>query len=172
MDIDIFAIFQPLWRSFVASGFFQFIKTLSAFVIAVLLIANILLLSKRIRGDWKVAFYGAKIPDLKKSKYTEKWEAIKENAQSLDLSKTKIALIEADRMFGEILGKIGYEGDDTGRKIAAVKPGQLIGLEEAVQSHEIFKKIVHDSGYGADIAEIQTALEGYEKVFRGLELLD
>ena len=53
-----------------------------------------------------------------------------------------------------------------------VKPGQLIGLEEAKYSHEIFKKIVRNSGHEIDIAEIQAALEGYEKVFRGLELLD
>ena len=53
-----------------------------------------------------------------------------------------------------------------------MKPGQLIGLEEAKQSHEIFKKVVHNSGYKIDSAEIQAALGGYEKVFRGLELLD
>lgn len=172
MDINIFAIVQSLFKAFIASPFFQFIKILSAFVIAILLIANILLLSKRIRGDWKVAFYGAKVPDLKKSKYTERWEKIKADAESDDLSKVKIAVIQADQMFGETLEKIGYKGKDTGEKIEAVKPGQLIGLKEAVQAHEVFKKIVKNSGHEIGSDEIQKALEGYEKVFRGLELLD
>lgn len=172
MDINIFAIFQSAFDAFASSSFFYFFKILAGFVIAILLIADILLLSQRIRGDWKVAFYGAKVPGLKKSKYTERWEGIKKNAESGDASKAKIALIEADQMFGETLEKIGYKGKDTGERIAVVKPGQLIGLEEAKQAREIYKKVVRNSGHGISLEEIQAALAGYEKVFRGLELLD
>jgi hypothetical protein len=172
MDINIFAIFRSAFAAFANSSFFGFVKILAGFIIVVLLIADILLLSKRLRGDWKTAFYGAKVPDLKKSKYIEKWEDIKRNAQGDDSAKAKIAMIKADQMLGETLGKIGYKGKDTGEKIAEVKPGQLIGIEEAKYAHEIFKKIVHNSSYEINLAEIQTALGGYEKVFRGLELLD
>jgi hypothetical protein len=172
MDIDIFAIFQSLSKAVAASAFFHFLKSFGIFAFFILLIADILLISKRIRGDWKVAFYGAKVPDLKKSKYTEKWEKIKGNAHSGDLPKVKIAMIEADQMFGETLEKIGYKGKDTADKIAAVKPGQLIGLEEAKGSHEVYKKVVRNSGSDVSAEEIQAALEGFEKVFRGLELLD
>jgi hypothetical protein len=111
MDINIFAIIQSIFKAITDSSFFHFLKSLGAFAFVVLLIADILLLSKRLRGDWKVAFYGAKVPDLKKSKYTQKWEAIKKNAGSEDLSKAKIAMIEADLMFGEILEKVGYKRD-------------------------------------------------------------
>ena len=172
MDINIFAIFQSLFNGFAQSSFFAFIKVLAGFIIAILLIADILLLSKRIRGDWKVAFHGAKVPDLKKTKYMKRWEDIKNNAESGDESKEKIAMIEADQMFGETLEKIGYKGKDTGERMEMVKLGQLIGLEEAKFAHEVFKKVVHDSSYEISSPEIQAALEGYEKVFRGLELLD
>lgn len=172
MDINIFAIIESLRETFSASPFFRFLKGFGAFAFVILLIANILLLSKRFRGDWKIAFYGAKIPPLKKSNYLEFWERIKSDASSGDLSKAKIAMIEADKMFGETLEKIGYKGADTGEKIAAVKPGQLIGLKEAIVSHEIYKKVVRDEGYKINMDEIQAALAGYEKVFRGLELLD
>jgi len=172
MDINIFAVFRSAFNAFAQSSFFAFIKILAGFIIAILLIADILLLSKRVRGDWKTAFYGAKVPDLKKSKYEEKWDKIRKNAQSADFHQAKIAVIEADQMFGETLEKIGYQGKDTGERIAEVKPGQLIGLEEARQSHELFKKIVHNSSQDISATEIQGALEGYEKVFRGLELLD
>jgi hypothetical protein len=172
MDINIFSIFSSAYHAFVASSFFHFIKILAAFIIAILLIADILLISKRIQGDWKVAFYGAKVPGLKKSKYMERWETIRKNVELGNISNAKIAIIEADQMFGETLEKIGYKGKDTGEKIAAVKPGQLIGLEEVIQSHDIFKKVVRNSGHEIDVEEIQEALAGYEKVFRGLELLD
>jgi hypothetical protein len=172
MDINIFAIIQHLWNAFVASPFFHFLKAFGIFAFFILLIADVLLLSKRVLGDWKVALYGAKIPSIKKSKYVEQWEKIKQGAASSDLSKAKVAMIEGDQMLGNILEKIGYQGKDTGEKIALVRPGQLIGLEEAKQSHDVFKKVIHNSEYEIGAQEIQTALEGYEKVFRGLELFD
>jgi len=172
MDINIFTIFQTFYKAFTASSFFHFIKILALFIIAILLIADILLISKRIQGDWKVAFYGAKVPGLKKSKYMERWETIQKNVQLGNVSNAKIAVIEADQMFGETLERIGYKGKDTGERIAAVKPGQLIGLEEAIHSHNVFKKVVRNSGHEINVEEIQEALTGYEKVFRGLELLD
>lgn len=172
MAIDIFSILQSAFNAFVNSSFFHFVKILAGFIIIILLIADILLLSKRLQGDWKVAFYGSKVPDLKKSKYTGKWETIKRNLVEGNITGAKIAMIEADQMFGETLEKIGFKGKDTGERIAVIKPGQLIGLEEAKLAHEVFKKIVHDSRYEINLSEIQAALAGYEKVFRGLELLD
>ena len=172
MDINIFAIIQSIAKAFTASPFFHFLKAFGVFAFFVLLIADILLLSKRARGDWKHAFYGAKVSDLKKSKYTQKWEKIKENAESGDMPKAKISMIKADQMLGEILEKVGYKGKDTGEKIEMVKSGQLIGLEEATQAHEVFKKVVRNSGHNVDLPEIEASLAGYEKVFRGLELLD
>lgn len=172
MDINIFSIIQSIYNALLTSSFFHFLKSFGAFAFAILLIANILLLSKRLQGDWKVAFYGAKVPGLKKSKYTEQWEHINSDVASGDMAKAKIAMIEADQMFSETLEKIGYKGKDTAEKIALVKPGQMIGLEEAKQAHEVFKKVVRNAKYEVDISEIQTALGGYEKVFRGLELLD
>jgi hypothetical protein len=172
MDINIFAIIQSVYDSFIASSFFHALKIFGAFVFVILLIADILLLSKRIRGDWKVAIYGAKIPDIKKSKYVERWESIKTKAESGDLPQVKIAMIEADQMLGEILERIGYKGKDTGERLDLVKPAQLIGLEKVKLSHDVFKRVVHDSGSGIDADEIQSALEGYEDVFRGLELFD
>ena len=82
MNTNIFTIIQSLFSAFAHSSFFGFIKILAGSIIAILLVADILLLSKRVRGDWKTAFYGAKVPSLKKSKNTEKWEEIKRNAES------------------------------------------------------------------------------------------
>ena len=168
MDIDIFAAIQSPGKAFLASSFFHFLKGFGAFAFAVLLVADILLLSKRTRSDWKKAFYGVDVPPLKKSKYTELWERIKSDVASGDMAKAKIAVIEADGMFAETLGKIGYAGKDAGEKIAAARPGQLIGLEEARQAHEIFKKVVRVWGGGSSRPEIQDPPAGFEKIFLGL----
>lgn len=172
MDINIFSVSQFVWQAFAASGVFHYIKIIASFIIAILLIADILLISKRVRGDIKIAFYGAKVPSLKKSKYVQRWESIKGHLTEGSVSSAKVAVIEADKMLGETLEKIGHKGQDTGERIATIKPGQMIGIEEAGESHEIFKKIVQDPAYEISLDEIRSVLDGYEKVFRGLELLD
>ncbi len=172
MELDIGSIFSSSWGTFSQSGFFHYLKIVAAFVIAVLLIANILLLSKRLQGDVRIVFFGSKAPRFKKSKYTRRWEAIKKGIDEGSISAGKIAVIEADKMLGEVLGKVGYKGKDTGERLGVVKPGQLTGFEEVLVAHEVYKRIVQDPSYRAGFDELRGALEGYEKIFRGLELLE
>jgi hypothetical protein len=172
MEINIFAIVKQIWDAFTASTFFGVLKVVGAFAFIILLIADILLLSKRLQRDVKVAVYGSSAPKLKKSKYEKRWEGIKKNVLEGGVSGGKIAVIEADKMMNEILEKIGHKGKDAGEKIASVKPGQLIGAEEAAAAHELSRKIAEDPSFQVGTEELQGAIDGYEKVFRGLEVLD
>ena len=139
---------------------------------AILLIADILLISKRIRGDIKVIAYGAKIPSLKKSKYAERWEAVKKRIEEGSVSSGKMAVIEADNMLGEVLKEIGYSGKDTNERISQVKAGQLAGIEELTEARRIYKGISEDPSYKIGVDKIKETIGAYEKVFRGLELLE
>jgi hypothetical protein len=172
MDTGITNVFSSAWSAFLASSFFFYFKILAGFVTAILLIADILLLSKRIQGDVKIAVYGAKVPSLKKSVYAKRWESIKNRMEEGSISSAKVAIIEADRMLDEVLEKVGYQGKDTAEKIEAVKPGQLTGIEEVAGSHDIFKRIVQNHAFEIEHEKLLRTLESYEKVFRGLELLD
>jgi len=172
MDTGIMNAISSAWSAFLASSFFFYFKIFAGFVTAILLIADILLLSKRIQGDIKIAVYGAKVPSLKKSVYTKRWESIKNRIDEGSVSSAKVAVIEADKMLGEVLEKVGYKGKDTAEKIAAVKPGQLIGIDEVNESHAIFKRIVQNHSFEIEHSELHRVLGSYEKVFRGLELLD
>lgn len=172
MEINIFGIISSIYKSFVTSGFFYYLKIVAGFLVVILLVADILLLSKRLQGDVKVAIFGSKAPRFKKSLYTKRWEAIRKGVNEGNISAGKIAVIEADKMLGEVLEKIGYKGKDTGEKIAAVKVGQLEGIQDAVRAHETFRQIVQDPSHKIGLEGLQETLAGYEKVFRGLELLD
>lgn len=172
MDTGILNMISSLWSGFLASSFFFYFKLFAGIITVILLIADILLISKRIQGDVKIAVYGAKVPSLKKSVYVKKWESIKNRIEEGSVSSAKMAIIEADKMLGEVLEKVGYKGKDTAEKIAAVKPGQLIGIEEVSASHEVFKNIVQNHAFEMEHEELHRVLAAYEKVFRGLELLD
>ena len=86
MDINIITIFQNFWSAFSQSSSFYYLKMLAGFIIAVLLIADILLLSKRVRTDVTVAIYGANVPKFKKEKYRERWGNIMKRVEEDGIS--------------------------------------------------------------------------------------
>jgi hypothetical protein len=169
MDGNSLAI---VWNAFFHSTFMFYIKIIAAFMIVVLLVADLLLIRLRLVGDIKLAIYGSKIPFANKAKYAKTWIEIKKRLELGSVASGKIAIIESDKLLGEILEKMGHTGKDTEERMKIVKPGLIIGIEEAAKSHEIFKKIVQDPSYEISLEEIRSTMDAYERVFNGLELLE
>lgn len=167
MDITIF---QSAWLAFSQSIFFFYLRMVAAFIIAILLMADILLLSKRVRTDVTVAIYGANVPKFKKEKYRERWGNIMKRVEEEGISGGKFALIEADRLLGEVLEKAGYQGKDVTEKLAQIPAGQLIGVSEVTAAHDISEQVLLDPALELSLDEIKENLAGYEKFFSGLEI--
>ncbi len=172
MDIDIFNFFSSAYNAFSQSNFFYYLKIFSAFVSVILFIDIILLLSKRIRVDWRVAFYGTPVMRFKKSKYNPRWETIKKRLEEGSVASGKVAIVEADKMLDEALGKLGYVGRDTAEKVSAIKPGQLVGIDEVREIRQYYHKIVEDPTHEIGLDGIKKAVAAYERLFRGIELID
>lgn len=170
MDTNIITIFQSVWSAFAQSSFFFYLRVVAGFIIAILLIADILLLSKRVRTDVTVAIYGANVPKFKKEKYRERWGKIMKRVEDEGISGGKFALIEADRLLGEVLEKVGYQGKDVTEKLEQIPEGQLIGVKEVEASHKISELVLLDPALEMSLDEIKAALAGYEKFFSGLEI--
>lgn len=172
MEISFSGIWSSFYQAFAASKIFFVIKLISAFSIFILLIANILLLSKRIQTDVKIALYGAKVPSFKKQKYAKWWDSISAHTKEGTVSSGKIALIESDKMLNDLLEKIGYKGGNFDERISTIRPGQFVGIEDVVKAHTLHDQIIEDPAHEVEMSEIKEAIDAYEKVFRGLEVLD
>ena len=61
---------------------------------------------------------------------------------------------------------------DADEKIGKIKPGQLVGIEEIRNARILFHKIMEDPGYESSLEELKSALEMYERFFRGVEMID
>jgi hypothetical protein len=160
------------YNSFLQSTFFFYLKIFSAFVSVLLLIDVILLLSKRVRTDVMIALYGMPTSRFKKSKYIPRWEAVMSRLATGSVAGGKIAIIEADKMLDEVLGKLGFSGKNTKEKIENVKSGQLVGIEDLREARGLYHNIMEDPAHEASLEEIKTALSDYERFFRGIELID
>lgn len=172
MDVGIFGALSSAYNSFLHSNFFFYLKIFSAFVSILLFIDVILLLSKRVRTDLMIALYGMPTGRFKKAKYIPRWEAIKGRLAAGSIAGGKIAIIEADKMLDEALGKLGFAGKNVGEKIATIKPGQLVGVGELQNTRVLYHKIMEDPGHEASLEEIKSALAMYERFFRGIEMID
>ncbi len=171
METALPDVLQSLWSAFAQSNFFFYVKLVAGFAIAVLLIADILLLAKRVRTDMRIALYGSGVPRIGKSKYIPKWQSIQRRLDEKTVSGGKLALIEADKMLDEILEKLGYGGKDVSEKIKGIKPGQLVGIEDMLETQVLHDKIIEDPAYETSFEEIRAALQVYERIFRGLNII-
>ena len=83
-----------------------------------------------------------------------------------------MAIVEADELLNEALGKLGFVGKDTNEKMETVKPGQLTGIEELRSARILYRRITEDPGYEVNLEEIKSVLDLYERFFRGVEMID
>lgn len=168
MDTGIVSVYN----SFLQSAFFHYLKIFSAFVSILLFIDIILLFSKRIRTDVRMALYGTPSSRFKKSKYIPRWEAIKSRLVTGSVAGGKIAIIEADKLLDEVLGKLGFVGKNASEKIETIKSGQLVGIDDLQDARSLYHKIMEDPAHEASLEEIKLALLAYERFFRGIEMID
>jgi hypothetical protein len=172
MNVDIFSAVSLAYNGFLQSDFFYYFKIFSAFVSILLFIDVVLLLSKRVGTDLRIALYGMPTSRFKKAKYIPRWEAIESRLAAGSVAGGKIAIIEADKILDEALGKLGFIGKNASEKIASVKAGQLVGVEELRNTRTLYHKIMEDPGHEASLEEIKSALSMYKRFFQGIELID
>jgi len=160
------------YQAFLSSSFLFYVKLISAFASIILFIDIILLFSKRIRTDLRFALYGTPAMRFNKSKYAPLWDAIQERLKEGSIASGKLAVIEADRLLDEALGKMGYAGKNTEEKISKVKPGQLVGIDDVRNIHALHRNILEDPTHETNLAEIKAAIDAYERVLRGVGMID
>jgi len=77
------------------------------------------------------------------------------------------AIIEADIMLDEMLGKMGYDASSVGEKLKMIEPSDFTTLDDAWEAHKVRNRLAHQ---GKDYPLGQTAARQviglYEKVFK------
>ncbi len=172
MDTDITTVIANAFQTFLKSNFLYYVKIISAFISVILFIDIILLMNRRIRTDLRISFFGTPAARFKKSKYNPRWEAVKKRLEEKSVASGKLAVIEADKLLGEALDTMKKTGKDTSEKLEAVKPGQMVGLPDVKEAHALVQSVREDPTFEVDLEKIKTAIASYERVFRGIGMID
>lgn len=96
-------------------------------------------------------------------KLANRWKHITELVESHNQNDWRQAIIEADIILGEILDKMGYQGDGIGEKLKRVERADFHTLDQAWEAHKIRNIIAHE---GASYQMSQTEVRRVINLFR------
>lgn len=101
----------------------------------------------------------------------ESWKRIDGYVRSEHPSDWKIAILEADNLLEEVITRMGYEGENFGEKLKAIKPSQFPYLDHAWEAHKFRNDIAHGTDRPLAHSEANRIIGLYERVFRELKVL-
>ena len=151
---------------------FYVVKYFCIIFTAILLVAFILVLVQyNMRGAARMAFQGADVPKSSPSKVQKIWRNILKRLDSKDSEAYKLAVVEADKFFNEMLETIGYKGKDFEGRMERISPDVISNSENIYQAHEIAEKIIKDSNFELSLEKTKNILENFEKALKEIDVL-
>jgi len=109
--------------------------------------------------------------DLPKKELDKKWNSVMDKLEKNNESDYKLALIEADNIFNDLLKQIGYQGEDMGERLKQITEAQLANIDELWQAHKTRNRIAHEPGFKLTYSQAKRAIEIYQRATQDLESL-
>ena len=110
--------------------------------------------------------------DVGKRKQLRSWKRIVFMAKTDDINSWKKAILNADKIFDDVLKMSGYRGDTVHARFQQLPPEALSNREDIVQAHKIRDKIMQEPDFQITQAETISALKIYQKAFQELGLIE
>ncbi|GEM_PF-526274 len=163
---------SPGWTVDFVIKFFQsqlyrdivfYTKIIFVFLSCILFYAIVLLYIKsepvkRFRKYYK----GTAIKDMPKGKTQRAWNKVQKRLATMHEAEYKMAVIEAEKIFDNILLMIGYKGNTLGDRLKTIKKEQLQSLDEVWSAHKVRNRIVHNPDEKISLSEAQEAVGKFE----------
>jgi len=104
-------------------------------------------------------------------KLLKKWGKIEKRLKSTQEIEWKLAVIEADKLFDNILKKMGYAGKNMDERLAKVTAEQVANIDRIKEAHKIRNEIVHKPDYQLQKPIAEKAVRAIKKALEELEVL-
>lgn len=114
---------------------------------------------------------GRKAVPIQKDTFVVAWSIIMRRMSTTREAEYKMAIIEADKLFDDLLQKMGYKGEDMGERLQQITPEQLSNISAIWKSHKVRNLISHDTQYHLSFSDAQWVIKNYEDAFVELQVL-
>ena len=101
----------------------------------------------------------------------KRWKKIQKRMGTRNEYEYKLAIIEADDLFRDILEEKGFQGKTFEEKTKQVNKIEFPNMDEVLEAHKIRDSIVYDPNYKLDLDKTKQVLEVYEKAIKNIESL-
>ena len=105
------------------------------------------------------------------AKVDKKWQIIQTRLRKGDEANLKLAIIEADNIFDDILKQMGLPGVDMGERLRQFEPHELKSVNLVWEAHRLRNAIVHEPSIQISREQAEQAVKNYEAALKELEYL-
>lgn len=99
------------------------------------------------------------------------WREITKLVGSGQESSWRLAVIEADKFFDEVLRRLGYSGENFGERLKQVHPSEVENINDVWNAHRIRNSLSHDVNFRLSEGEAKKAVAAYERAMKDLEVI-
>ena len=100
------------------------------------------------------------------------WQKILLRLDKNDEANLRLALIEADNLFDDLLKQIRLPGESMADRLKYLDSSQISNIDEIWQAHKLRNQIVHNPEYPITRNEIEFGVRAYEKALKELDFID
>ncbi len=100
------------------------------------------------------------------------WQKILARLSKNDESNLKLALIEADSLFDDLLKQMRLPGESMADRLRYVDSSQISNIDEIWRAHKLRNVLVHNHEYPVARNEIEFGVKAYERALKELEFID
>lgn len=100
-----------------------------------------------------------------------RWQKIQERLQRGDEANLKLAVIEANNTFGEILERMALPGKDMGERLRQFERHELKSVDLVWEAYKLRTQIVHDPNIHIAREQAEEAVSGIGEALKELEYL-
>ncbi len=166
-NFDVVAILN--WVIWLIQLITPFAIVLSLFLFFVIIYSRTRI--KQLEGEQEKKFHSLRVKDVVNEAgndpvLNQKWKQVETHINSANPSDWRLAILEADIMLGDILTKMGYQGDSIGEQLKGVESSDFLTLQDAWEAHKVRNRIAHDgSDFALNDRDAKRIIGLYKKVF-------
>ncbi|MDO8676143.1 MAG: hypothetical protein Q7K16_00575 [Candidatus Azambacteria bacterium] len=136
------------------------------------LIALLIIKLQIIDGLFKTAGNFLLTSAFPKRHLNKSWQKILARLGKNDEANLRLALIEADNIFDDLLKQMRLPGESMADRLKYIDSSQVSNIDEIWRAHKLRNVIVHNSEYPITRNEMEFGVGAYQKALKELEFID
>lgn len=100
------------------------------------------------------------------------WQKILVRLSKNDEANLRLALIEADNIFDDLLKQMRLPGESMADRLKYIDSSQVSNIDEIWRAHKLRNVIVHNSDYPITRNEMEFGVGAYQRALKELEFID